>query len=83
LDIPSGYEGLIEECNGVLGTNWTIEDSNKYGLEVLKKERLFNEAAGFTKAHDRMPEFMKYEPLPPHNVVWDVPDEELDKVYAF
>ena len=35
-------------------------------------ERAFNEAAGLTKAHDRMPEFMKYEPLPPHNVVWDV-----------
>jgi len=83
LDIASGYEGLVEECNGVLGTNWTIEDTNNYGLEILKKERLFNEAAGFTKAHDRMPEFMKYEPLPPHNVVWDVPDEELDKVYAF
>ena len=23
LDIPSGFEGMVEECNGVLGTNWT------------------------------------------------------------
>jgi aldehyde:ferredoxin oxidoreductase len=30
-----------------------------------------------------MPEFMKYEKLPPHNVVWDVPDEMLDSVYKF
>ena len=29
-----------------------------------------------------MPEFMKNEPLPPHNVVWDVPDEALDSVYG-
>jgi len=83
LDIASGFEGVVEECNGVLGTNWTMDDVNRIGLEILKKEREFNEKAGFTKADDRLPEFMKYEPLPPHNVVWDVPDEELDKVYAF
>ena len=23
LDIASGFEGVVEECNGVLGTNWT------------------------------------------------------------
>jgi hypothetical protein len=25
--------------------------------------------------NDRLKEFAKYEKLPPHNVVWDVPDE--------
>jgi aldehyde:ferredoxin oxidoreductase len=49
----------------------------------MKKEREFNEAAGFTKLDDRMPEFMKYEKLPPHNTVWDVSDEMLDSVYDF
>jgi aldehyde:ferredoxin oxidoreductase len=29
-----------------------------------------------------MPEFMKYEPVPPHNLVWDVTDAELDSVRA-
>jgi len=48
----------------------------------LKKERAFNEAAGIGKAADRVPEFMKYEPLPPHNQVFDVPDSALDSVYA-
>jgi len=28
-----------------------------------------------------MPEFMKLEPLPPHNVIWDVPDSTLDAVF--
>ena len=28
-----------------------------------------------------IPEFMKLEPLPPHNQVFDVPDEVLDSVY--
>ncbi|MCD6506977.1 hypothetical protein J7M22_10180 [Candidatus Poribacteria bacterium] len=38
---------------------------------------------GFTNADDRLPSFFKVEKLPPHNVVFDVPDEELDTVYNF
>ncbi len=81
LDIASGFEGMMEECNGVLGTAWKSEDAAKIGAEILRKERAFNEAAGLTKADDRVPEFMKYEPLPPHNQVFDVPDSALDSVY--
>ena len=83
MDIAEGAQGVVDECNGVLGTNWTGDDATNIGLEILKKEREFNEAAGFTKEHDRLPEFMKYEKLPPHDVVWDVPDEMLDSVYKF
>lgn len=82
LDIPSGFEGMVEECNGVLGTRWKSEDVVKIGAEILRKERAFNEAAGLTKAADRVPEFMKYEPLPPHNQVFDVPDSALDSVFG-
>jgi len=82
LDIPSGFEGMMEECNGILGTNWKSEDAAKIGAEILRKERAFNEAAGLTKADDRIPEFMKYEPLPPHNQVFDVPDSALDSVFG-
>ena len=46
LDIASGFEGMMEECNGVLGTNWKSEDVAKIGAEILRKERAFNEAAG-------------------------------------
>ena len=83
LDIAEGFEGMVEECNGVLGTDWTGEDVTNIGLDIMKIERKFNEAAGFTKVHDRLPEFMKYEPLPPHNTVYDVTDEMLDSVYDF
>jgi len=81
LDIASGFEGMMEECNGVLGTNWKSEDAAKIGAEILRKERAFNEAAGLGKEHDRIPEFMRHEPLPPHNQVFDVPDSALDSVY--
>jgi aldehyde:ferredoxin oxidoreductase len=82
LDIASGYEGMVEETNGVLGTNWSAADILALGGSILKKERAFNEAAGIGKAADRVPEFMKFEPLPPHNQVFDVPDSALDSVYA-
>jgi aldehyde:ferredoxin oxidoreductase len=81
LDIASGFEGVVEECNGILGTNWKSEDAAKLGGEILRKERAFNEAAGISKEHDRLPEFMRHEPLPPHNQVYDVPDSALDAVF--
>jgi aldehyde:ferredoxin oxidoreductase len=82
LDIASGFEGVVDEVNAVLGTQYTVDDVVSLGNEVLRKERAFNEAAGFTARHDRIPEFMTYEPLPPHNVVWDVPNEALDAVFG-
>jgi aldehyde:ferredoxin oxidoreductase len=82
MDEPNFFEGVIDEVNGVLGTEYTVDDIVKLGTDILRKERAFNEAAGFTKLDDRMPEFMKIEKLPPHNVVWDVPDEALDAVYG-
>lgn len=81
LDIASGFEGLIQECNGVLGTHWSADDVVAYGTEVLKVERAFNEAAGIKAEADRLPEFMRTEPLPPHNQVFDVSDEALDSVF--
>jgi len=82
LDIASGFQGMVDEVNAVLGTQYTADDVVKVGSEILRKERAFNEAAGITAMHDRMPEFMTYEPLPPHNVVWDVPNEALDAVFG-
>jgi aldehyde:ferredoxin oxidoreductase len=81
LDIVAGFEGMVEECNGVLGTHWTTADVAVYGDAILKKERLFNEAAGIGKEADRVPEFMKTELLPPHNQVFDVSDKDLDAVF--
>jgi len=82
LDIESGFQGWIEECNGILGTKWNSDDILKYGNEILKKEREFNRRAGLGKESDRLPEFMKYEPLPPHNQVYDIPDDVLDSVFS-
>jgi len=82
LDIASGFEGVMDEVNAMLGTRYTVADAARLGSKVLARERAFNEGAGFTAAHDRLPEFMSYEPLPPHNVVWDISAETLDSVHG-
>ena len=51
------------------------------GRETLKVEREFNRRAGFTAVHDRIPEYMRIEPLPPHNTVFDVSDDDLDGIF--
>jgi aldehyde:ferredoxin oxidoreductase len=83
LDIATGWAGMAETVAGTTGMDVTGDNVIAIGKEILKMERLFNERAGFTSADDRPPEFMRYEKLPPHNVVWTVTDEELDKVYAW
>jgi aldehyde:ferredoxin oxidoreductase len=79
LDIPSGMEGFVDSVKGFLGVGEL--DATQYGMDILKKEREFNRKAGFNNADDRLPEWMTLEKLAPHNVVFDVSDEELDKVF--
>lgn len=83
LDIAKGWEGMAETVAGVTGLNITGSDVVSLGKQILKVERLFNERAGFTAEDDRPPEFMRYEKLPPHNVVWTITDEQLDSVYSW
>ena len=53
------------------------------GTRVLKAEREFNRKAGFTHQDDRLPRFFYEEPLPPHNTVFVISDEEIDGVFDF
>jgi aldehyde:ferredoxin oxidoreductase len=82
LDIPDALKATVDLINAAYGTTWTVDDAVAYGLEVLKTEVGFNRAAGFTAVHDRLPEFMYEEKLPPHDVVFDVPEADLDRVMA-
>jgi len=83
LDIAKGWTGMADTVAGVTGMAISGDDIIPMGKEILKIERLFNEKAGFTSVDDRLPEFMLEEKLPPHDTVWTITDEELDKVYAW
>jgi len=83
LDIPECLPALIDMINARFGINLTGDDVTNLGKTVLKTERQFNIAAGFTNQHDRLPEFFNNEPVPPHNVVWDFTGEEIDAFWNF
>ena len=51
------------------------------GRESILMEREFNQRAGFTRADDRLPEWMTREKLPPTNAVFDVPEDEMDGIF--
>jgi aldehyde:ferredoxin oxidoreductase len=81
MDQPETFQALLDLTNAFFGFNLKAEDVTELGKKILKMERDFNAAAGFTKAHDRLPEFFKNQALPPHNVTFGVTDEELDQVF--
>ncbi len=81
LDQPETFQALIDMLNGFYGWSLTADDVTELGKKILKAERDFNTAAGFTKEHDRLPRFFSTEPCPPHNAVFSVKDEELDQLY--
>jgi len=81
MDQPETFQALLDLLNSFYGLNLTADDVVALGKSVLKNERDFNTRAGFTAAHDRLPEFFTKDPLPPHGVLFKVPGEELDKLY--
>ena len=81
LDQPETFQALIDMINSFYGMNLTADGVAELGKTVLKSERDFNARAGFTAKDDRLPEFFKKEALPPHNVIFQVTDEELDEVF--
>jgi aldehyde:ferredoxin oxidoreductase len=72
---------MVDMINGIYGWNWTKEDLDHFSREVLRTEVEFNHRAGITAADHRIPEYMREEPLAPHNVTFDVPDADLDSVF--
>ncbi|MCK7514028.1 MAG: hypothetical protein MZV70_65115 [Desulfobacterales bacterium] len=49
---------------------------------MLRNELEFNRRAGITAADYRIPEYMREEPLAPHQVTFDVPDSDLDSMFT-
>jgi len=81
LDQPETFQALLDMLNSFYGLNLTADSVTELGKKVLKMEREFNEKAGFTKEHDRLPSYFKTEPISPHNITFKIKDEDLDKVF--
>jgi len=81
---PEAGEVFLKVLNAKLGTQFGPGDfPGAMGIRVLKAEKEFNKRAGFTKEDDRLPRFYYEEPLPPHDTVFVITDEEIDSTFDF
>jgi len=78
LTNPSFLEKIV---NAYTGWKVTFDELEEMGKSIVLKERKFNEKAGFTKYHDRLPNYFRREPLKPHNVVFNIKGEKLDQIF--
>jgi aldehyde:ferredoxin oxidoreductase len=81
--ISVGFSVIPELVNSIYGSTVGEGFLQELGKETLSFEREFNRRAGFTPQDDRLPEWMTREPLPPHDVVFDVSKEDIDSLFDF
>jgi aldehyde:ferredoxin oxidoreductase len=66
---------------GRYGWDLTYEGVQKIGIETLETEREFNRCAGVSEEFYDVPEFLREEPLPPRNSVFDISMEEMEQIW--
>jgi len=81
LDQPDTFQALLDMLNAFHGLDLDADGVNDLGRKILDMELDFNRRAGFTKADDRLPRFFRTEPVAPHNVTFEVRDDDLDRVF--
>lgn len=74
-------EAAAKLLNGRYGWNWTYRDVQAMGKECLRVESEFNRRAGIDDSRCDLPEFMKYEPLPPNNTIFDISKAEMAEIW--
>jgi len=82
LESPDLQRELTRAVAAKLGVELPDGYLQELGRGVVVAERAFNRLAGFGPADDRLPGFLRKETLSPGGNVWDVPDEDLDKMFT-
>ncbi len=78
---PTIYPVIADLLNARYGSALTPEDVPKMGMKTVREELIFNRRAGIDRKRDDMPEFLRTEPLPPKNAVFDISREEIETIW--
>jgi aldehyde:ferredoxin oxidoreductase len=78
---PEAMSVIPRMQSALTGKTVSLDEVMEQAREIIRTERAFNAAAGLGREDDRLPDFFKDEPLAPHNSVFDVPDEDLDRTH--
>jgi aldehyde:ferredoxin oxidoreductase len=74
---------IIPMINSLYGIHWSENDYLDMGKEMLRQEIAFNRKAGIAVEGNSVPDWLREEPLPPKGTVFDVPQDELDRIFDF
>jgi aldehyde:ferredoxin oxidoreductase len=75
------YQVMVKLINARYDTDLNAEEVMNIGIDTIKEELAFNRSAGWTEVQNRLPEFLRREKLPPHNEVFDIPQDEIDAIF--
>ncbi len=78
--IQGRFDLIADLITAYIGQKVTAEFLKETALDTLKLEHDFNRKAGFTKADDRLPEYIYMEENPASKTVFDVPQEEMETI---
>jgi len=76
-------ELILPLINALYGVKWTEADYMAMGKEIILQEKEFNLKAGIGFSVNAIPDWMRKEPLPPNNTVFDVSQDDIDNVLIF
>lgn len=65
------------------GQNFTPEDLLELAKKILSIETKFNIKAGIGEDQNDLPLYFRTEPLPNNNLVFDIKEDDLKKIYHF
>jgi aldehyde:ferredoxin oxidoreductase len=72
---------IADLLNARYGLTLTGDDVLKIGLKTIQEELVFNRKAGIDPKRDPLPDFVKKEPLPPRNAVFDISRDEIESIW--
>jgi aldehyde:ferredoxin oxidoreductase len=74
---------VLDLLNARYGWDLDMGWFERMGIETLKDEYRFNELAGFSRAHQRLSEAFTERELPEVKSVFDVSDEDIDRLLRY
>ncbi len=75
-------ELIAELLNARFGWDLSFDDVQQMGAECLETEEKFNARAGLDMTNCDVPEFMRHEPLPPHNTVFNISTDKMGEIWS-
>jgi aldehyde:ferredoxin oxidoreductase len=82
LDMPELQAEFVKAAAAITGQTLPDDYLIKMGDQIVRQERDFNRRAGFTAKDDRPPAFIAEEAVLPSGNRYDVPEADLDAMFA-